>query len=102
PKSVTSPIAIEIANTIGGVPELAAVFSVITGFVGALAGNAFLRKVGIRDELSQGSAMGTAAHGFGTAKCLSESDKQGMFSGLAMGLMGVMTSILFAFMQFIL
>ncbi|WP_088548476.1 LrgB family protein [Paenibacillus aquistagni] len=98
PKSVSSPIAVEIAKSLGAVPELAAVFTVFTGLVGALAGTAFLRKVGIKDEVSLGLALGTAAHGFGTAKCLSDSEKQGSFSGLAMGLMGVITSVLFAVM----
>ncbi|WP_028546494.1 LrgB family protein [Paenibacillus taiwanensis] len=96
PKSVSSPIAVEIAKSLGAVPELAAVFTVFTGIVGALVGTAFLRKLGIRDEVSLGIALGTAAHGFGTAKCLADSEKQGTFSGLAMGLMGVITSALFA------
>ncbi|WP_195570607.1 LrgB family protein [Paenibacillus sp. 1001270B_150601_E10] len=96
PKSVSSPIAVEIAKSLGAIPELAAVFTVFTGLVGAIAGTAFLRRVGIKDEVSLGLALGTAAHGFGTAKCLTDSEKQGSFSGLAMGLMGVITSILFA------
>lgn len=96
-KSVSSPIAVEIAKSIGAIPELAAVFTVITGLVGAIGGIAFLRKTGIVDDVSIGIAMGTSAHGFGTARALSQSERQGSFSGLAMGLMGVITSILFAF-----
>lgn len=97
-KSVSSPIAVEIAKTIGAVPELAAVFTVLTGLVGAIGGIAFLRRAGIADDISIGIAMGTSAHGFGTARALSESERQGSFSGLAMGLTGVITSILFAFL----
>lgn len=95
PKSVSSPIAIELSSTLGGLPQISAVFTVLTGLIGALGGTALLRKLGIRDEVSLGIAMGTAAHGFGTAKSLQDSELQGTFSGLAMGLAGVITSILF-------
>ncbi|UHA73244.1 LrgB family protein [Paenibacillus sp. 481] len=95
PKSVSSPIAIEIAKSLGTLPEMAAVFTVLTGVMGALCGSAFLRWTGIRDDISLGIAMGTAAHGVGTAKVLADSEVQGTFSGLAMGLTGIMTSILF-------
>ncbi|MCM3341089.1 LrgB family protein [Paenibacillus sp. MER TA 81-3] len=95
PKSVSSPIAVEISKSLGAMPELSAVFTVFTGVVGSLLGTAFLRMTGIRDEVSLGIALGTAAHGFGTAKSLADSEKQGTFSGLAMGLAGLITSILF-------
>ncbi|MBN3527231.1 LrgB family protein [Paenibacillus apiarius] len=95
PKSVSSPIAVEISKSLGAMPELSAVFTVFTGVVGSLFGTAFLRMTGIRDEVSLGIALGTAAHGFGTAKSLADSEKQGTFSGLAMGLAGLITSILF-------
>jgi len=80
---------------LGAMPELSAVFTVFTGVVGALFGTTFLRMTGIRGEVPLGIAMGTAAHGFGTAKSLADSEKQGTFSGLAMGLAGLITSILF-------
>lgn len=96
PKSVSSPIAVQIAQTIGAVPELAAVYTVFTGLVGGLVGTSFLRKMGFVDDVSIGIAMGTASHALGTARCLSESETQGTFSGLAMGMMGIMTSALFA------
>ncbi|EPY13169.1 MULTISPECIES: LrgB family protein [Paenibacillus] len=95
PKSVSSPIAVEISKSLGAMPELSAVFTVFTGVVGALFGTTFLRMTGIRGEVPLGIAMGTAAHGFGTAKSLADSEKQGTFSGLAMGLAGLITSILF-------
>lgn len=95
PKSVSSPIAVEISRTLGGMPELSAVFTVFTGVIGSMFGMLFLRRTGIKDNVSLGLAMGTAAHGFGTSRSLAESEMQGTFSGLAMGLAGLITSVLF-------
>ncbi|MCR8842728.1 LrgB family protein [Paenibacillus sp. SC116] len=95
PKSVSSPISIEISKVLNGIPELAAVFSVCTGLFGSVFGITILQKFGFQDDMSIGLAMGTAAHGIGTARCLANSEEQGSFSGLAMGLAGVITSILF-------
>ncbi|OWA37444.1 murein hydrolase effector protein LrgB [Saccharibacillus sp. O16] len=95
PKSVSSPIGIEISKALGGAPELSVMFSVITGVLGGVFGPAFLYKVGLRDPVSFGLAMGSAAHGFGTARSLQESETAGSFSALAMGLSGIVTSLLF-------
>lgn len=95
PKSVSSPIAIELSRLVGGNSNITALFTVITGLIGAIGGGALLKRLGIRDVISLGIAMGTAAHGFGTAQSLQESELQGTLAGLAMGLSGVVTSILF-------
>ncbi|GAC44166.1 putative effector [Paenibacillus popilliae ATCC 14706] len=52
-------------------------------------------RTGMKDNVSLGLAMGTAAHGFGTSRSLAESEMQGTFSGLALGLAGLITSVLF-------
>ncbi|MFD0697145.1 LrgB family protein [Paenibacillus sp. GCM10027628] len=95
PKSVSSPIAIEIAQHLGGVPELTAVLTTLTGLFGSMFGTRILRWFRIRDDISIGIAIGTAAHGIGTAKVLKDSEVQGSFSGLSMGICGILTSILF-------
>lgn len=95
PKSVSSPIAIELSHSLGGSPNITALFTVVTGLIGAIGGTTLLRKLGIRDVIAIGIAMGTAAHGFGTAKSLQDSELQGTLAGLAMGLAGVICSILF-------
>jgi len=95
PKSVSSPIGIEISKALGGAPELSVMFSVITGVLGGVFGPAFLYKSGLRDPVTLGLAMGSAAHGFGTARSLQESETAGSFSALAMGLSGIVTSLLF-------
>ena len=85
-KSVTAPVSMAIAPQIGGVASLAAIFSVLTGMVGAAVGPALLNRLGVEDQMHRGLAMGTASHGQGTARILQESDEAGAFSALAMGL----------------
>lgn len=94
PKSVSSPISIEIVKQLGGIPELGAVLTVLTGLLGSMIGPEFLRAVGVRDDVALGVAIGTGSHGIGTARIIRESELQGSAGGLAMGLAGIVTSIL--------
>ncbi|GGD39840.1 LrgB family protein [Aureimonas glaciei] len=93
PKSVTAPVAMGIAEKLGGVPSLTAVLVIATGIIGASLGPAVLDLCGIRGKAARGFAMGTAAHGIGTARALQESEIAGAFSGLAMGLNALATAI---------
>ncbi|KIL35512.1 LrgB [Cohnella kolymensis] len=94
PKSVTSPVAIEVARQIGGIPELGGVFAVLTGLFGSIAGPWLLNKTGVHSDIAIGTSMGTAAHGIGTARILRDSELQGGISGFAMGLSCIITPIL--------
>ncbi len=94
PKSVTTPIAMGIAEQIGGNPSLAAVFVLLTGIVAGLIAVPVLRLIGVRDWRAIGLAAGTAGHGLATARVLTMSETAGAFGGLAIGLNGVITAIL--------
>jgi len=94
PKSVTMPIAMGVAEQIGGLPSLTAALVLITGICGAVIGPWLLDRLGIRDRRARGLAMGTASHGIGTARAFLDSETAGAFSGLAMGLNGMITAIL--------
>ena len=94
PKSVTSPIAMLVADEIGGVAALAAVFVMITGVLGAMFGPALLDLCRVRHPAARGMAMGMTAHAVGTSRALQESEECGAFSALAMSLMGVATAVL--------
>ena len=94
PKSVTSPIAMLVAEQIGGVVALAAVFVMITGVLGAIFGPELLRRFGVQHPAARGIALGLTAHAVGTAQARQESDECGAFAALAMSLMGVMTAVL--------
>lgn len=95
PKSVTAPIAMGIAEKIGGLPALAAVFAVLTGVTGAALGKYVFDALGIRDMRARGFALGIAAHGIGTARAFQVNLEAGTFAGLAFGLHGVLAAILF-------
>ncbi|GAB6052194.1 LrgB family protein [Magnetospira thiophila] len=94
PKSVTTPIAMGIADQLGGLPSLTAVLVILTGMVGALFGGFTLNLLRVRDPASRGLALGTASHGIGTARAMEIDPLAGAFAGLAMGLNGLATAIL--------
>lgn len=94
PKSVTTPIAISIVDKIGGVAPLTAALVVLTGCLGAICGPEFCRLIGITSPVATGLAVGTAAHGIGTARMLEVDRLSGATAGLAIGLNGLTTTFL--------
>ena len=94
PKSVTTPIAMGIAEKLGGLPSLTAVLVILTGVLGAMLGPPLLTLMRIRDWRARGLAIGVASHGIGTARALQVNEVAGAFSGLAMGLNALATAIL--------
>lgn len=94
PKSVTTPIAMGIAEEIGGIPSLTAVFVIITGILGAVSSTWVLNISRVHDVRARGFATGLVAHGIGTAHKLRVNELSGAFSGLAMCLNGLATAIL--------
>jgi len=94
PRSVTTPVAMGIAERLGGLPSLTAAVVICSGVVGAALGPLVLDLVRVRDWRARGLAIGTAAHGIGTARALSVNATAGAFSGLAMGLNALATALL--------
>ena len=94
PKSVTIPIAMGVAERIGGIPSLTAVMVMLTGIFGAVAGGWILDLARVRDPASRGLAMGISSHGIGTVRALQMGEVAGAFSGLAIGLTGLATAVL--------
>lgn len=94
PKSVTAPVAMGIAERIGGLPSLTAVLVVTTGITGAVLGTRLFDLLRIRDERIRGVAMGVAAHGIGTARAFQVNAAMGAFAGLAMALSALLASVL--------
>ena len=85
-------LALLAAELVAGKPD---VLVVATGIIGAIGGKYVLDALGITDHGVRGFALGTAAHGIGTARAFQESEEAGAFSGLAMGLCGLVTAVLF-------
>jgi len=92
-KSVTTPIAIEITKIINGIPAITAGVVIAVGILGNAFGPAFLKLLGITSKTALGTALGTAAHGIGTARALEEGHLTGAYSGLAMCVNGLLTTI---------
>ncbi|MHA6534582.1 CidB/LrgB family autolysis modulator [Paenibacillus sp. BAC0078] len=84
PRSVTTPIAMSISQSIGGVPSITAVFVILTGVLGTLMGPSVLRLFRIDNEIARGVSLGTAAHGTGTSKAFELSSLTGTISSIAM------------------
>ncbi len=93
PKSTTTPVAIALSQTIGGIPALTAVLTILTGITGAVIGPRVLTLLRVRNKVVRGLAVGVASHGIGTAQMIQESRTEGAFSGLAMALTALATSI---------
>jgi len=94
PKSATMPIALAVAERIGGPPSLAAVAVAVTGIAGAALARGLLDALRIRDAATRGFALGVSAHAIGTARALQAGPVAGAFAALAMGLNGIATAVL--------
>jgi predicted murein hydrolase (TIGR00659 family) len=94
-KSVTAPIAMALTESIGGIPALAAVLVVLTGILGSIVVTPLMNAMGIRDFAARGFAVGVASHGIGTARAFQVSEEAGTFAGIAMGLNGALTALVF-------
>lgn len=94
PKSVTAPVAMGLAQQLGGVPALAAVFAVLTGIVGALLARNLLDALRLRDPAVRGFALGTVSHGIGAARALQVHPAAGAYAALALGLQVLLATAL--------
>lgn len=94
PKAATTPVSIALSEEIGGLPPLTAVLTIVVGIVGAVAGPAVLTLLRVREPRARGLAMGAVSHGVGTSRSLHDNETEGAFSGLAMGLTALVTSLI--------
>jgi predicted murein hydrolase (TIGR00659 family) len=94
PKSVTTPIGIEISKQIGGLPAITVAAIVFTGIAGAVLGPFICRCFRIKDKVAIGVAIGTASHALGTTRAIELGEIEGAMSGLAIGIAGLITVFL--------
>jgi predicted murein hydrolase (TIGR00659 family) len=94
PKSVTAPVAMGIAEQLGGIPALAAVFAVLTGLVGALSAKYLFDALRIAQPEVRGFALGTTSHGIGAARALQVHPGAGAYAGLALGVQVLLATAL--------
>lgn len=90
PRSMSTPFAMEVSGEIGGIPDLTAVFVVLTGIIGAAVGDIVLARLPLRSTLAKGALFGVGAHGAGTARAHQIGREEGAIAGLVMVLVGLM------------
>ncbi|MEN5208261.1 LrgB family protein [Stenotrophomonas terrae] len=89
PRSVTTPFAMDVSGRIGGIPELTAVFVIITGICGSLCGQLLLKLLPVRSAMARGALFGMGAHGMGVAKARELGESEGAIAGLVMVMAGL-------------
>ncbi len=94
PKAATAPVAIGIAESLGGSPTLTAVLVILTGITGAVVATPLLNLLRLRDWRARGFATGVASHGIGTARAFQVHPVAGAFAGLGMALNAILTALL--------
>jgi predicted murein hydrolase (TIGR00659 family) len=94
PKSVTAPVAMGLADQLGGIPALAAVFAVLTGLIGAISAKYLFDALRIGAPQVRGFALGTVSHGIGAARAMQVHPDAGAYAGLALGVQVVLASLL--------
>ncbi|MDF2988645.1 MAG: putative effector of murein hydrolase [Eubacterium sp.] len=94
PKSITTPLGIELATQLKGIPSVTVAAIIITGIVGAVFAQTILKVFRISDKTAKGIAIGTSAHALGTTKAVEMGETEGAMSGLAIGLAGLVTVII--------
>ena len=97
PKSVTTPIAMEVCQSLGGIPSLTAAIVVTVGLFGAVFGFKVLEVWHIKNPYSQGLSLGTASHAVGTSRAMEKGATYGAYASLGLILNGVLTALLAPF-----
>ncbi len=93
-KSVTTPIAMEVTQTLGGIPSLTAAVVVITGLIGAVAGFKIMAVGHISNPMARGLSMGAASHALGTSAAMEHDEFVGAYASLGLTLNGILTALL--------
>ncbi|WP_195999739.1 LrgB family protein [Clostridium sp. 1001271B_151109_B4] len=94
PKSVTTPIGIEISNSLGGVTGVTVLAIIITGITGAIIAPIVCKIFRITNPVAIGIGIGTASHAVGTSKALEIGETEGAMSSLSIGIAGLMTVVI--------
>ena len=94
PKSVTTPIALEVSKTLHGITSLTVAAVIVTGILGSILGFKVLQWTGIKSPMGRGISLGTASHALGIMAALNLSEKHAIYASLGMIFNGVFTAIL--------
>lgn len=98
PKSVTTPIAMAVSETLGGIVPVTVAAVILTGILGAMTAPLMIRIFHVRDPIAQGVAIGTCSHAIGTTKAMELGEVQGAMSSIAIGVAGLITVLISLFL----
>ncbi|RLQ95414.1 LrgB family protein [Falsibacillus albus] len=96
PRSITTPIAMDVSKTLGGIPTLTAAFVICTGIIGSIVGPIVIRMCAIKTPIAKGVLLGMGAHGAGTSKAFEIGTVEGSISSIAM-ILGALATIVWAY-----
>lgn len=94
PRSITTPLAMSVSDSLGGIPSITAAVVVIVGIAGAVVGFPLLKLFKVTDPQAQGIAIGACSHAVGTSAATERGLTQGAFSSLSLVVCGILTSII--------
>lgn len=98
PKSVTTPFAMAISESIGGIPAVTVAAVVLTGILGNVLAPLLIRLFRVKNPIAAGVAIGTASHAVGTSKAIEIGETEGAMSGIAIAMAGIFTVVLSIFL----
>lgn len=93
PKSVTTPIAVSVAESLGGVSSITVVVVIFTGILGSIFAPVLIKIFRVKDPMTAGISIGACSHAIGTSKAIQIGETEGAMSGLAIGICGIITVI---------
>lgn len=98
PKSVTTPIAMEVSSSLAGIPSVTVAAVVVTGIFGSMACPILIKLFKIKNKIAAGVAIGTCSHAAGTSKAIELGEVEGAMSGIAIGVSGILTVLIAVFL----
>ncbi|HJD30690.1 MAG TPA: LrgB family protein [Candidatus Eisenbergiella stercorigallinarum] len=98
PKSVTTPIAVGIAESHGGISSITVAAVILTGIMGSILAPFLIRIFRVKDAMTAGLAIGACSHAVGTSKAIEIGETEGAMSGLAIGICGIVTVVFAMFL----
>ena len=93
PKSITTPIAVEVSGAHGGIVPVTVIAVIFTGILGSIFAPLLIRLFQVNDPVAAGLSIGACSHAVGTSRAIQLGETQGAMSGLAIGICGIITVI---------
>ena len=94
PKSITTPIAVEVCQTHGGIVPVTVIAVIFTGILGSILAPYLIKLFRVKNPITAGLAIGACSHAVGTSKAIEFGETEGAMSGLAIGVCGILTVII--------